>query len=712
MYLHRPTTQFQFLLGVFTSALAAAASAQDVAQWSDASGALALSEVVISASRTEREVDLTPKPVSVITREQIANRPLANIQQLLDDTPGISYSRAGGLGGQVVVRGLNSNDPRMVLFVDGDRFRGRNTLEYNLLDPSEIERIEIVRGPASALYGADAMAGVVNVITRRAQGDPFGPLRLTPRVAALGYASANDLVGGRLELQGLGGGVDALVGVNYRHASDYDTPQGTVRNSDFEARAGTARIGFSPDANQRFEFIGRINRTESGRAGGIGGAPGAPRLVVREDPLDEDYVRLAYTRTAVTSWIDGLDVSLYRRELDTMIRTEDRTAANGSVSFRNSYVGGPEVYGGKAIARTALGETLLTYGTDFYYEDRPGSENDAVTRNAAGAVTASTVRAKRNRDATQLNAGAFVNGDWDPSPRWTVSLAGRYDTIRTEVEGVTAIGETPALTAAFNRNRSVTDQAVTGSGGLIFRPLQALHLVGSIATAFRAPATFEKYSGSVAGAVTTVPNPDLEPEKSINYEAGFRVRLPAFTLNVTGFRSDYDDLLQTVNVNATTRQRQNTGEARLTGVEVDGAYTLSRAITARFNVSQVRGTNTQTGTPIAYVPPLNGLLALRYSPELYYVEGSVRASSAKTRIDPSQERRSGGYATYNLYVGTELARFAPSLKGYRVSLGVENVFDRAYVNPVSQANLAFPVSIANPLLEPGRSLVVNLVYAL
>lgn len=181
---------------------------------------------------------------------------MTNVQSLLDDVPGIAYSRAGGLGGQLVVRGLNSTDPRMVLFVDGDRFRGRNTLEYSFLDPNEIERIEVIRGPASVLYGSDAMNGVVNVITRRAVGDPMQPFSLTPRLHALGFSSANALAATRLELQGLSNGFDALIGVNYRSAGNYGTPGGEVPNSDFTSRSLNARIGYSPSATRRFEFIG------------------------------------------------------------------------------------------------------------------------------------------------------------------------------------------------------------------------------------------------------------------------------------------------------------------------------------------------------------------------------------------------------------------------------------------------------------------------
>ncbi|MGN2390899.1 TonB-dependent receptor [Pelomicrobium sp. G1] len=698
----------------YTKQIAMLVAAFSAAWHSSILAQTALGEVVVSATRSERLIDLSPKSISVIDRRQIESRPMTNLQSLLDDVPGISYSRAGGLGGQLVVRGLNSNDPRMVLFVDGDRFRGRNTLEYSLLDPNEIERIEVIRGPASALYGSDAMNGVVNVITRRAAGDPMQPFSLTPRLYALGYSSTNALGATRLELQGLGNGIDALIGANIRSAGNYNTPLGEIPNSDFTSQSLNARIGYSPSATQRFEIIGKTARVESGRAGGIGGAPGEPLLKVREDPIEERYLRLGYTQNRIATWLDGLEASLYVRNLSTIIRTESRTATNGSVSFSNQYVIGPTIYGGKLLARSAFSSNVLSYGADFYYEERPGSENDARTVNAAGVTTSITARAKRNRNATQTNVGVFAHNDWDPSPRWTASLGARYDLVRTKVEGTPAVGESAVLSNAFAQNRSVQDSAVTGSAGLIFRPINALHFIGNVSTAFRVPATFEKFFGGVAGAVTTLPNPGLKPESSMNYEIGARIRLQGLSVNLTAFRSDYKDLLQTVVLNATTRQRQNTGEATIEGFELDGAYAMTKELALRFNAANVRGTNTRTNTPLAYIPPLNGLVSLRYAlpNNAYWIEATARWSVNKTRIDPSQERPTGGYGVLSIYAGVDLGRFDSLLKDYRLTLGIENLANKTYVNPVTQANVAFPASITNPLVEPGRSVTINLVSSI
>lgn len=662
--------------------------------------------ITVTATRFERPIDLTPKAVTVIDSEEVRSRPMWNVQSMLEDVPGVSIQRAGGLDGQLVVRGLSSNDSRIVLFIDGDRFRGRNFLEYSLLDPNEVERMEIVRGPAASLYGSDAMNGVVNVITRRAEGDPMQPFSLKPRLYALGYSSANQMGAGRVELQGLGNGFDMLIGANYRSAENYESPLGEILNSDFKTRSLNARIGYSPNPLRRFEVIGKIMSIDAGRAN----APGAPLVTTRQDPLRERHLRIGFTQSQVASWLQDIESSLYVRKLSSILRSETRTAANGNVEYRNSWVIGPIETGGKLLARSVVGNNVLSYGVDFYHEDAPSFEDDVHIINRNGGTVLFDPRSKRVRDAKQTDIGALVHYDWDPSSRWTVSLGGRYDFVQTDIEATPARGEDPALTATFANNLSARDNALTGSAGLIFRPLSMLHLVSNVSTAFRHPTTGDKSGSGTVGALITLPDASLKPESSISYEAGARLRLRNVNLNFTAWRSNYEDLLQFVFLNPTTRQRINIGEATVEGFEIDGSYVMTESLAWRFNVANARGTNTLNDRPLSYVPPLNGLVALRHTfpGDRYWLEVAGRWAQDKTRIDPTQERRTEGYQALSLYAGADLERLSPMLKAYRITVGVDNLTDEAYVNPVTRELIGFPVSRSNPVLEPGRSLSINL----
>ncbi|WP_186302464.1 TonB-dependent receptor plug domain-containing protein, partial [Campylobacter coli] len=99
----------------------------------------------------------------------------------------IMYSRSGGVGGQLSVRGMNSNNSRSIIAIDGVRVTGRSTLELNMIDPNSLEGIEVIRGSASSLYGSNAINGVINFKTRRYEGDVNQPFKMDAKIRALEF---------------------------------------------------------------------------------------------------------------------------------------------------------------------------------------------------------------------------------------------------------------------------------------------------------------------------------------------------------------------------------------------------------------------------------------------------------------------------------------------------------------------------------------------
>ena len=542
-------------------------------------------EITVTATRFERPLDLTPKTVSVVTPADIATRPMVNVQTAIDEVPNVAVARGGGLAGQIVVRGLASNDSRTVMFIDGDRFgRGRPAIEYNFLDPNELERIEIVRGPASALYGSDAMNGVVNFITRRGTGDSF-----LPRLASLGYGSASSLLAARVAVSGQREAYDALLGLNYRTADDYDTPQGEIANTDFETRSLNARLGYAPDATRRFEVSVRAGEYEAGRAG----APSAPGVSVREEPLEEQSLRLGYTQNQAASWVSDLQGSLFAREVNTFIRSVNSGFANGNVETRDTWVIGPTGIGGKVLARSPLAGNLLAYGVDYYYEDVPSFEDEVRVVDAAGNLVSISPRAKRIRAAEQSHLGAVRR----------LRLG--------QLAALHRLARHP-LRHGAHRDRG---QAGARRGPGAVRLLRAepdlerqqghrqrrRHLPGARRPPpggqreHRLPRADDLRQVGLGHDRRRPHRPQRRRRGRDERHLRRRRALPAasrFDANLTFFRSEYSDLLQLVFINPTTRQRRNVGEAKTEGFELDGVATLTKSLALRFNAGQTRGTNT------------------------------------------------------------------------------------------------------------------------
>ncbi len=131
-----------------------------------------LSEVVVTATRTKTPRSQLTKAVTVITKEEIEERQLITVEQALREVPSLNVVRQGSIGSQtsVFLRGANS-DQTLVL-IDGVRIATSTTGGFNFADltTDNIERIEVVRGPQSTLYGSDAIGGVINIITRKGEG--------------------------------------------------------------------------------------------------------------------------------------------------------------------------------------------------------------------------------------------------------------------------------------------------------------------------------------------------------------------------------------------------------------------------------------------------------------------------------------------------------------------------------------------------------------
>jgi hemoglobin/transferrin/lactoferrin receptor protein len=286
--------------------------------------------------------------ITVVDRKEIELTDPTSTLDILAGVPGVSIARSGGIGGQIYLRGFSSNNMRSPLYIDGDRLHGRNTLQYQYFAPEEIERVEVIRGPASVLYGSDALTGLVNMIMRHPQIEMTGPVRPTGGGVSVGYGTAARSFSTYNWAQAGGAGFGILGGIGYRSGGDYNTPLGPAVNSDYRSVGGNLNIAYAPVADQRFELTLRSYRETDGRAGGVGGAPGYPFLNVRQSPNDLQMGRLSYSGDFFDGPLKHVEASVYANYFDTHLLTVN-TSMPQRIVRQDSHVIGPLVLGGKAF---------------------------------------------------------------------------------------------------------------------------------------------------------------------------------------------------------------------------------------------------------------------------------------------------------------------------------------------------------------------------
>lgn len=634
-----------------------------------------LPELVVSATRYPRDLRLTPRSLTVIDRDEIARAGRDQLPDVVAGTPGVLVQKTNPGGGSPFLRGLTGK--QVVLAVDGIRlnnalYRAGPHQYLNTIDPWLVERIEVLRGPGSVLYGSDALGGVVAIETRA----PRAVSGVTPG-AAVGAGSADRSLRGRLELDGHAGQSGWLVGGTAKHFGDLRAGDGAVQPyTGYDEASADLKI-VRPLDGGRLRLIG---------AGQLHRAQGVPKTSEMSlgGKLHYDYdpqIRgLAYLQVV------GDDLGH---------PVADRVHASAHMQFHGE---GESVVAAPGAAETRERNDARTVGAFLHMgRDLPNGHalgwgldwtSEFISSHKAVARPDGTwhgVRPAFPDDASVLSIGAYLQDTWQPIERLRFDAAVRGSEVRASGDLPDPSG-TPITLDFDTRN-------LAGHVGVAGEPLRGLILFGHVGRGFRAP-NLEDFFGKIDFA-TEVPNPDLAPETSFDLEGGVRLRHSLLNLDLAAFRADYRDLIDRapfgpdVDGDGTPDQvrRENVGRARMVGAEVDLRLWPHEAMEIRAVASWTRGDVLAEGPdgwsptdPLRRVPPLHGLAQVRLGlprdlwlmPELVWADRQDRLAPGDVsdpRIGPAG---TPGYAIAHLRAGADFGDHG------RLTVGLENLFDKAY----------------------------------
>lgn len=704
---------------------------------------LAPIDVVGVADRIARGVDQTAASVSVIGRDEIERNVAGNLRDVLRYEPGVTVeSSAGRFGlGDIGIRGIGGN--RVLMQVDGiplpDSYRvGRfSNASRNQFDLALLRRIEILRGPASALYGSDALGGVVAMTTV----EPADFLAASGRggEAGGGYASSRDGWTASAVAAAEHAAVQALVGYQRSEGHEVDN-QGVV---DVVGRARTAP---DPQTASNESLLGKLVYTGRARW----------RLTlerneqqVRTDvlslnPLSARTVSLlgddSSTRTRASVDVDAPAVGAFssvrglvytQRALTINDTTDvrDRTtraclSAPGTISCRRDVrFRFEQIETGASLLAQADGGGNWLFGLEGsrtdYEESRDGTQTILDTGETSSVVGGEPMPTRDFPLTTRDRISAFVQNELRLGEgRLDLVAALRFDSYRTRAE-------VDALFASGNAGRPVVDSSesvLSPKLGLLFRATPTLALAARLATGFRAPPPADLNLGltSLPAGYAVVPNPDLRPERSRGAEVSARGRHPGLRYAVTAFYADYDDLIVSrsalpcpgspacVAGATATFQSQNIEAARIYGVEAEAQYAFDSRWSIRGSLVATRGTDTVRDRPLNTIEPARAVVGLHYDDGCLAAALHLTQTTEKARIDRSAGEilSPPAVAVVDLTVGW---RWTERL---RLSVGIFNVFDRSYWLWPDVRNVVNPGTAIDRYTQPGRNASVLLRAAL
>ena len=736
-----------------------------------AGSTLNLQQVTISATRHEQDVNSVPSTVSVHDRQELDRLNVGNSRDLVRYEPGVSVGGAGTRSGNAGfnIRGIDGD--RILTQVDGvevpDHFSNGPYAQTrrNYVDPEIVKRVEILRGPASALYGSSAIGGAVSYFTL----DPDDIIKPGKDVGArlkTGYSSADDswltsgTVAGRVQ------DFDGLLHLSQRNGHETETYDGNNAT-------GLARTGANPEDARTTNVLAKLgwNYGDENRLGltyekykddrdtnqksAVGGPFNAGpsmnlyRARVGNDTITRERFGLENTFALNAPFADHIKTSL-----NYQIAKTDQTTAEHYVSGARNltrdrqtlYQEKQWVFDAQLDKAFAIADTdhVLTYGTTIKQAKVTGSRTGSATCLTVSTYCAAiggpstfpsdkVVPASDFPDPT-INTYALFAQDQINWGKWTFLPSVRYDYTQLK----------PKLTEDFlnstdpNRvyphdDSDKTWHRVSPKFGLTYALTDNYTWFGQYAEGFRTPsakALYGRFENIQQGYVVE-PNSDLKPESSKSFETGLRGNFESGNFDVAVFYNKYHDFINEdaalLSPTGTAFKASNIKRATIKGVEAKGRLNLDsfgapQGLYTQGSVAYAYGRNEDTGEPINSVNPLKGVFGLGYEQQNYGALVSWTLVKKQDRVDkntffsPDGDTSKAPFKTPGFGI-VDLTGFYKVTHDVTINGGLYNVTDKKYWNwddvrsfdSIGEAGVTAPANI-DRLTQPGRNFAINVIW--
>ena len=614
-------------------------------------------ETVTVTAGTAPDIEATmANATTLLPSHEIQSRQPANLVQALETVAGVS-TVSEGHAAVPAIRGLARG--RTLILLDGARVTSDRRVgpSATFLDPFVLDGVEIARGPGSVAYGSDAFGGVIYARTRRI--DPASPLagRL---VTALGAGARQGRVGAEIS-KGLGKGGFALQ-AHYRDFDDYRSPQGEVFNS------GATDQGFL--ARGEYELgkglLGASWQSDFGRD--IGRPRNNSTTVRFYYPIEDSHRFTSQYELRQVGGFERLTVNAfvgsYRQVTD-----QDRyaTATRGRTLEEADY--DADDFQVRASAERLFSSARFEMGVDVNGRFNVHA-TDTVTNYALDGSVASEVFSESIGQARRNDAGAYASFEAAMHPKAALSAGIRGDVVTSHNSG------------GYFGESETSNGALSGSGSLTVGPWAGVTFVAQVGSGFRDPTVSDRYYRGPTGRGFITGNPELEPERSVQFDGGVRYTATRLRLGFFAFQYNIKDLIERYQTAADFFFFRNRGEARIRGLELEAQAQIGWQVSLDSTATLTRGIALDDDAALDDMPPATFTLGLRRpvtSRGFVQVRGSFFA--VDDRPGPT-EVRMPGYTAVDAIAGATLARWID------LNLSIRNLLDQTY--PASPDSRAVP----------------------
>ena len=694
-----------------------------------------LAPVLVTADRNAQTLDKAAPNVSVIGRKTLNQASAQNLDDMVLYEPGVSVpsdnNRRGHAG--INIRGIDGN--RILMMVDGVRIpesyagggsngaiSGRDMVESDTL-----KQVDIVKGPYSALYGSDALGGVVNMVTL-SPSDFVDAGKRGYFGLKYGYRSRDRSHGVTATAAGFHENAEGLLMLTRRQGHE-------TENMGSDTSYSTARTATNPQKNNAYNILAKGNignerhrletlyeqyyhANDTVLANGLGSQSRGPVTIATSESNARDRIRRQRIEAGYRYTGEGrlkeANLTAYQQKL----RTEDDAVDVSITRMGARQLGNSTRYSDYGFNQTIRGlngrgvwefdgavKQAIVAGAEYKHTETARPRDSLTVDNLTGAVS-------------KVYAGStYPNKTFPDSKRKTFSVYAQ-DSL-TFGNGIVL---TPALRYEKDKLNTSTDQAylnanpsgtATRFSDSAFTP--SLRLSVPMGEQFTGFATYSQGfrtppfdSATMAFANTTygyavIPNTNLKSERSNSFELGMKFKNERARAQVTAFYNRYRNFINRTEVGTASiggrpiiqYQYQNLDRVKTYGAEASAAYKFLPGWQVSGSIAWMRGKQ-QDGTPLDSAYPLNGVLGLDYAQEKWGVDTKLRWSKKHSRVSSDSVFQAPGYGVWD--VG---AWYKPS-KNVEIGANIYNIGNKKYWQHADVAGMSRS-SVMDLYTETGRN---------
>lgn len=637
-----------------------------------------LDAITVTASRSPVAPRAAPLPSDAIGSEQLRREHSVSLAHTLEQLPGVHTLSTGMQIGKPVIRGLTGSRVRVLESGMPLQDLPWSDEDAPSVDARLADRVEVIRGPASLLYGSDAIGGVVNVIPAALPQAIGGARTVHGSVEAYG-ASNNGELGGALEAAGANGPLAWRLATVARFSEELHTPVGPLDNTGFSSLSGEAAVGLNGSwgsGTLRYaRYGGEFKLLEANPPAGSGtGEAGGP-----ERKLSDDRIQLGAALPLGAVQVES-KLQLQRHWLSELGDVTDTVTGTTTEGTEFAFLLNSLVF--DVLARRTAGRNFAaTLGGTLTYEHDDSRGPDYIVP-----------------DARTMGGGAYLLGRWHGG-RVDLFTGARFDARRLEADANASLGSA-ATTLHWN--------SASADAGIALAVIPELTLSVNAGLGWRAPNLFELFVDGprIGDALYEIGSASLAVERAFDLDVGLRWQTGRFHGEVSAYRDLVYDYIYLAPTGATQAgldvYEHRQADAELIGGEAGMAVEVAPPVTLNARFDAVRATNTEASAPLPLTPPPSATFGAElHSSTLGWAdEAGLEVETAvvtrQTRLAP-YDIPTDGYALIN--VGARVSRTMAG-RQWRLLIRVRNAANTSYTDFLSRYK-AFA-------LNPGRNIVMRL----